>query len=245
MENASKAKEENKMETLNKTTKTFYDVKTTWGLAKAVLDIETEENNKGELVLSISGALYDAYKHVSGYKSSPSAFGQVDMDIDYEAASDDLKRILDIWKEYHLNDMHAECIHQEEAGIRELASQPLYKAEYTMTHDTIVKQRKVEDFIKKELVQNGTVTLSQEQRELYTMKYSIEKFFLNADEAEENIPEGYKLKEVEATLRGHTSLSESEFGLLGKECPVCGYKYGHGWTYRPVPEEILVELGLK
>ncbi len=234
------------MKTLNKTTKKFYDVKTRFGkTVKVVLEIETRDNNKGELVLSISGALYDTYKYVNGYRKDPIAFGQVDMDIDYEAASDDLKRILDIWKEYHLNDMHAECIHQEEAGIRKLASQPLYKVEYTMTHDTIVKQRGVEDFIKKELTQNGTVALSQDQRELYTMKYSIKKFFLNADEAKENIPEGYKLREVAATLRGHTSLSESEFGLLGKECPVCGYKYGHGWTYRPIPEEILTELGLK
>lgn len=234
------------MKTLNKTTKKFYDVKTRFGkTVKVVLEIETRDNNKGELVLSISGALYDTYKYVNGYRKDPIAFGQVDMDIDYEAASDDLKRILDIWKEYHLNDMHAECIHQEEAGIRKLASQPLYKVEYTMTHDTIVKQRRVEDFIKEELVQNGTVTLSQEQQDLYKMKYSIKKFFLNADEAKENIPEGYKLREVEATLRGHTSLSESEFGLLGTECPVCGYKYGHGWTYRPIPEEILVELGLK
>lgn len=234
------------MKTLNKTTKKFYDVKTRFGkTVKVVLEIETRDNNKGELVLSISGALYDTYKYVNGYRKDPIACGQVDMDIDYEAASDDLKRILDIWKEYHLNDMHAECIHQEEAGMRKLASQPLYKAEYTMTHDTIVKQRKVEDFIKEELVQNGTVTLSQDQRDLYTMRYSIKKFFLNADEAKESIPEGYKLREAEATLRGHTSLSESEFGLLGKECPVCGYKYGHGWTYRPIPEEILVELGLK
>lgn len=234
------------MKTLNKTTKKFYDVKTRFGkTVKVVLEIETRDNNKGELVLSISGALYDTYKYVNGYRKDPIACGQVDMDIDYEAASDDLKRILDIWKEYHLNDMHAECIHQEEAGMRKLASQPLYKAEYTMTHDTIMKQREVEDFIKKELVQNGTVTLSQEQRDLYTMKYSMKKFFLNADEAKENIPEGYKLRKVEATLRGHTSLSESEFGLLGQECPVCSYKYGHGWTYRPIPEEILVELGLK
>lgn len=234
------------MKTLNKTTKKFYDVKTRFGkTVKVVLEIETRDNNKGELVLSISGALYDTYKYVNGYRKDPIACGQVDMDIDYEAASDDLKRILDIWKEYHLNDMHAKCIHQEEAGMRKLASQPLYKAEYTMTHDTIMKQGEVEDFIKKELVQNGTVTLSQEQRDLYTMKYSMKKFFLNADEAKENIPEGYKLREVEATLRGHTSLSESEFGLLGQECPVCGYKYGHGWTYRPIPEEILVELGLK
>lgn len=234
------------MKTLNKTTKKFYGVKTRFGkTVKVVLEIETRDNNKGELVLSISGALYDTYKYVNGYRKDPIACGQVDMDIDYEAASDDLKRILDIWKEYHLNDMHAECIHQEEAGMRELASQPLYKAKYTMTHDTIMNQRKVEDFIKKELIENGTVTLSQEQRDLYTMKYSIKKFFLNAEEAEANIPEGYKLREVETTLRGHTSLSESEFGLLGKECPVCGYKYGHGWTYRPIPEEILVELGLK
>lgn len=234
------------MKTIKTTTKTFTNVKITGGIkAKAVIEIETRYNNKDELVLSISGRLYEPCKCAIGYKPNPIAFGQVDMDIVYEEASDELKRILDIWKEYHLNDMHAECVHQEEAGIHELASQPLYKAEYTMTHDTIMKQRKVEDFIKKELIENGTVTLSQEQRDLYTMKYSIKKFFLNAEEAEANIPEGYKLREVETTLREHTSLSESEFGLLGKECPVCGYKYGHGWTYRPIPEEILVELGLK
>ena len=75
------------MKTLNKTTKTFYDVKTTSGIVvKAVLEIETEENNKGELVLSISGALYHAYKHVSGYSAKPFAMGQVDMDIVYEEA---------------------------------------------------------------------------------------------------------------------------------------------------------------
>lgn len=234
------------MKTIKKTTRTFTDVKTTSGIfAKAVIEIETEWNNKGELVLSLSGDLYEPYKHVSGYKKNPFACGQIDMSIVYDDASDDLKRILDIWKEYHLNDMHAECIHQEEAGMRELASQPLYKAEYTMTHDLIVRQRKIEDAVRKELVQFGTVTLSQNQQDVYAKKYSIKKYFLNADEAKENIPEGYKLKEIETTLRGHTSLSESEFGLLGKECPVCGYKYGHGWTYRPIPEEILVELGLK
>lgn len=242
---------ETELKTISKTKKIFDNVKITGGKkAKVVLEIETRHNSKEELVLSISGRLYEKYEYkhsnrYNHYKPNPIAFGQVDMDIVYEEASDDLKRILDIWKEYHLNDMHVECIHQEEAGIRELASQPLYKAEYTIMYDTIMKQRKVEDFIKEELVQNGTVTLSQDQQNLYTMKYSIKKFFLNADEAKENIPEGYKLREVEATLRGHTSLSESEFGLLGTECPVCGYKYGHGWTYRPIPEEILTELGLK
>ena len=57
------------MKTLNKTTKRFYDVKTRFGkTVKVVLEIETRDNNKGELVLSISGALYDTYKYVNGYQ---------------------------------------------------------------------------------------------------------------------------------------------------------------------------------
>lgn len=29
-----------------------------------------------------------------------------------------VKALMDIWKKWHLNDMHAECIHQEEKGIK-------------------------------------------------------------------------------------------------------------------------------
>lgn len=28
-------------------------------------------------------------------------------------------------------------------------------------------------------------------------------------------------------------------GILGKECPVCGYKYGTAWKYMPIPDEDL------
>lgn len=31
-------------------------------------------------------------------------------------------------------------------------------------------------------------------------------------------------------------------GLLGKPCPVCGYKYGTAWLTEPLPEEIIAEV---
>lgn len=31
----------------------------------------------------------------------------------------------------------------------------------------------------------------------------------------------------------------NELGLLGKPCPVCGYKYGHSWVKEDIPEEVL------
>lgn len=31
-------------------------------------------------------------------------------------------------------------------------------------------------------------------------------------------------------------------GLLGKECPVCGAKYGHSWYYRPIPASVIKKI---
>lgn len=37
--------------------------------------------------------------------------------------------------------------------------------------------------------------------------------------------------------QGWTHEHEHSRGILGKPCPVCGYKYGHGWNYFPIPEQ--------
>lgn len=37
-------------------------------------------------------------------------------------------------------------------------------------------------------------------------------------------------------------LYESQGGILGKPCPVCGYKYGSAWIYHPIPENDLQEI---
>ncbi len=43
-------------------------------------------------------------------------------------------------------------------------------------------------------------------------------------------------------LLGWISPREHPEGLLGKACPICGYKYGTAWKQRDVPEDVLVFL---
>lgn len=42
--------------------------------------------------------------------------------------------------------------------------------------------------------------------------------------------------------RGWLRFDKHELGLLGKPCPVCGYRYGTSWLKEDVPEEILTWL---
>jgi hypothetical protein len=41
---------------------------------------------------------------------------------------------------------------------------------------------------------------------------------------------------------GWLTPEEHPDGLLGRACPVCGYKYGHDWKYFPIPESDLNEI---
>lgn len=46
----------------------------------------------------------------------------------------------------------------------------------------------------------------------------------------------------EKKLRGWVDFEKDERGLLGKPCPVCGYKYGHGWQYMEIPSDDLKKI---
>lgn len=46
------------------------------------------------------------------------------------------------------------------------------------------------------------------------------------------------------TLRRQESMKKSSWkmlcdGILGKPCPVCGYKYGHSWLTEEVPQDVI------
>jgi hypothetical protein len=44
---------------------------------------------------------------------------------------------------------------------------------------------------------------------------------------------------IEEKTAGWVFPSQHPKGLLTKPCPVCGYRYGNGWLYEEVPEEVL------
>ncbi len=78
----------------------------------AVIDIEYGVNEDGKLILSFTGHINNGG---SGQICSivDEALQNNHIYLNYnELSQEKLARIIDIWKCYHLNDMHAECEHQ-------------------------------------------------------------------------------------------------------------------------------------
>ena len=158
--------------------------------------------------------------------------------------------ILRLWKLYHLNDMHPECEHQAAQGWRKQAREKATLYIFTLTTETITAQNSLKRRIltnealakrskaKRRILgdaQNGeTVQASPEERKVLALSYTLES--ATADLPEDIAPY-YQADGEKVERRGWLRYEEDSRGILGKPCPVCGYKYGHGWQYFPIPEE--------
>ena len=147
-----------------------------------------------------------------------------------------------LWKLYHLNDMHPECEHQAAAGWREQAAEKVTLYVFTMTVDAIRER----DSLKRRILtaaQNGeTWQTSPVEQLLLSLEYSVKS---ENEALPDNITGYYKLKETEVKALGWLHPEEHSRGILGKPCPVCGYRYGHSWKYFPIPaddEAIILRL---
>ena len=132
--------------------------------------------------------------------------------------------ILDLWKKYHLNGMHAWCQCEHEENPSEKIK--VYKLRYSAEGERLSKIR---DFGK------------------------FKQFITVTEEGMKNIPSAlYELcaykslgeTGIEEKTRGWITYDAvlSPEGLIGKECPICGAKYGHGWYYHPIPQNDLEKI---
>lgn len=160
----------------------------------------------------------------------------------YFKLSPTFTEIFRLWKLYHLNDMHAACIHQAAQGWEEQAAEKVTLYVFTMTTEAIRER----DALKRRILtaaQNGEAwKTSPVEQLLLSLEYSVKS---ENEALPENIGGYYKLKEKEIKACGWLHPEEHSRGILGKPCPVCGYKYGHGWQYFPIPaedEEIIYKL---
>ena len=145
-----------------------------------------------------------------------------------------VKRIVEIWKKYHLNDMNPACAHQKSWDFGKVLEIP----EYTRTQNMWDRKGQAE---------NGT--LPKEAYEQYQADTAIVKeilypgFKARAVDPEEGLIRGLiKIDKYKTQNAGCTTQLEHPEGLLSKPCPVCGYKYGSSWLFEEIPEEILKEL---
>lgn len=151
-----------------------------------------------------------------------------------------LQKFCDIWDNWHLNDMRPYCKHQEELGWKELAAKEI-KIYHCILKDEISKKKKdAEKTAIKYLKMGISFTPTKEQT-----YYSNLENFIDVYEDANNIPSEYEVfknsirDSIETKTLGWIDTKKYSEGLLGKECPICGYKYGTSWIKEEVPEDII------
>ena len=157
-----------------------------------------------------------------------------------------IARMVEVWDEWHMNDMHAECEHQRAAGWREIAVKKVTIYNWTQTMKTFERRKKIEEDAMERLIQCGIAKLSEEDQKIVTLKHS---FSSQLSVLPDSIAEYYDLEKQTGYSRpseekalGWLSPEEHPEGILGKPCPVCGYKYGSAWKTVELPPEIIDEV---
>ena len=195
--------------------------------------IELKQGDKG-LCLSISGVIGPTR---GGDCKGPC--GQINDHIqpvfEYAPGWDEhtLGQFLEIWNKWHLNDMKAACEHQEELwDLCKVLSVTHYRWS-SRFHDMRNKS------------QNGKLTPEQYKDfksiapnvMLVTIENKQGKF---PELVQELLGDDWIEPKKPATQRAnHTREDEHPEGILSKPCPVCGYKYGNDWLFRPLPADVV------
>lgn len=190
---------------------------------KATCTIEMELRQKDDKeVLSVLGDVYNV------------ASGQcLDVVLEYYGDNPLVAEICDLWEKYHLNDMNPDCEH----GINEkLADKKITVNTYHQTIETITKINDINDKIKQQILEDGVATVSPVERLLLSLPYE------RTDNIPPNLLPYYKLVKTDTRSARWVPYTEHPDGVLGKPCPICGYKYGTQWNYRPIPEKDLTRI---
>jgi hypothetical protein len=183
--------------------------------------------------LSICGEVYLPYKKDWG------SFGQCSEDfreITKFAKGWDrtrLNKFLKIWEQWHLNDMNAGCVHQDEWDLDK-------KVELThfgfgaafMRLRNAAKEGKL-PIEKYKNLQKITQDVYEYTVNIQHKNYIDEKAqdLLNRDLIQ------IKRKETKPAI--HVWEKEHPEGMLTKKCEVCGHRYGSSWLFREVPEDVI------
>lgn len=151
------------------------------------------------------------------------------------ASGIDVAKLADIWKRWHLNDMRPYCEHQRAWPFGET----LEVQAYTTTE-------KADDLAT--LMRLGRAT--PEEADLHALTEKI--YHMLTVGSSENYPADdiarllaagtLKPWKVESKLAGWVYPYSHPRGLLGRQCPTCGYHYGSAWRYEEVPEDVLEYL---
>jgi hypothetical protein len=154
-------------------------------------------------------------------------------------------RFLEIWHDWHLNDMKAGCEHQtgpEWDTQKQLTTYFFRLTETAEAGRKWIEKRALEAARKGEFFRTtpDQVRLLNLPRERCSTQPTLPDDI--APDYQPNGPQykGDHYNEPSKTENaGWVRHDEHPDGLLGKPCPVCGYKYGSEWRKRDLPQDVI------
>ena len=194
------------------------------------IKLHLKKHTPKQIVLSISGSFYEK-KYISKqipYKLISSGqcldcIPEFVKDIKNSKDKKLLKKIYNLWKQYHLNNTNAWCKHMQ----------------YGNFPKTNIKIHKL----------NG----NQQYNNLTKIRELPDKYLRVTEQGLNNIPKAlYEYASYDIKRNTHIEIKSNAWitydkklspeGLIGKECPICKAKYGHKWYYKPIHKKILKEI---
>jgi len=156
-----------------------------------------------------------------------------------------LKKLCDIWDEWHLNDMRPYCEHQKGLDWNKLASKKVTLYHYRLTGEALNLKKEAERAAIAALKNGETFIPSKKQVMLANLPYDVisheEKItgsFTKYYEPKKSIYQG-DTGATEQKALGWLYPEKHPDGILCKPCPVCGYKYGSAWKKEDVPKDVI------
>ena len=151
-----------------------------------------------------------------------------------------LDKLCDIWDAWHLNDLRPYCEHQKALGWDKEAVEAITIHRYSLTSEAYKRQKDAKSAAITALKNGETFTPTASQVYYATLPYFLDVY----GDKKLNVSSDYRPSDLtgcssETKTRGWMRFDQSELGLIGKPCPVCGYKYGTAWKKEEVPKEII------
>lgn len=155
-----------------------------------------------------------------------------------------LAKLCDIWDEWHLNDAKPYCQHQKALGWHKIASKMVTLYHYTLTREAYLRIERMKKSVWNDAVNLGAAYLSDEQMQFAKLPYNVTLTHeITGDMAQHYEPQRSLFPGMcgatEMKPLGLLTPDEHPDGVLSKPCPVCGYKYGHGFKLDEVPQDVI------
>lgn len=163
--------------------------------------------------------------------------------VDYAAgwSAELVSKFLDVWDQWHLNDLRAGCVHR---GKGSAADEMLEVPVHTLTTEAYTMKKEAEERVL------AAAAAGEPMPDLNASeRFLLGESWFHGYQPEEVLAMGLHRVEKTKTQRagntwpviptgGGSHLSEHPRGLLGVPCPECGHRYGSDWQREEIPPEV-------